>query len=623
MKNTFFPLSFLFSSLLLAPCKVMADDVIAIAEPQAFSVNGAQLTPLTLNEKLFYLVTSKTKGLILTNEKEQPVATLAGHFAQSDVLVTDSGFIVAALNNDTYGVELFRYTFANHAFFPLTTVNAASADLEAVCLSSVNDKLNLITADALGRMQQFWLEHDKNIAMRTVNVGTGQKNCQIDMMSGKVLLADENVGLWQYDNSVEAGDGRDLITLPDMAGIEGVGVFDGLTMLVSPDINAVGVLQDSTINWTTTNGDHKWETIRFTAYNDNAIVGLYDDKTESLYTVRFALPAEAEPKVSTSVRVDAYLTAFAQTDTVARFGDAADDPAIWYLTDSPEMSVILGTDKKGGLDLFDLSGKRLQHLPVGRVNNVDVRTHWQTKQGTFDIAAASNRTSRTVDIFLLDADTRTASTASKLRSNLNDLYGLCMYHSDKGELNVLVNDTDGHVERHRLTMQNGTITSRIMDTFSVPSQPEGCVADDETGMLYYGEEDEAVWIRDLNNIDATPRIIARVGGPIQDDIEGMSLFDVDGERYLIISSQGNHRYGVFSTKDHRLLGTFAIAADTDTGIDGVSETDGLESLSVSFGKRLPEGLLVVQDGHNVMPSQQQNFKLVSGSQLAEFIRQYR
>ena len=63
--------------------------------------------------------------------------------------------------------------------------------------------------------------------------------------------------------------------------------------------------------------------------------------------------------------------------------------------------------------------------------------------------------------------------------------------------------------------------------------------------------------------------------------------------------------------------------DLEKGIDGVSETDGLETMSLPFGENLPDGLLVVQDGHNVMPSQQQNFKLVSGSLLAEFIRRHR
>jgi 3-phytase len=40
-------------------------------------------------------------------------------------------------------------------------------------------------------------------------------------------------------------------------------------------------------------------------------------------------------------------------------GDAADDPAIWVHPVDPALSLVLGTDKKGGLNVFDLEGKRL------------------------------------------------------------------------------------------------------------------------------------------------------------------------------------------------------------------------------------------------------------------------
>ena len=149
------------------------------------------------------------------------------------------------------------------------------------------------------------------------------------------------------------------------------------------------------------------------------------------------------------------------------------------------------------------------------------------------------------------------------------------------------------------------------------------MADDENAMLYYGEEDAGVWKRSLDISNPEPSLIAKADGAVKDDIEGMGLFDVDGERYLIVSSQGNHRYAVYAITDNHLLGTFDIVPDLEKGIDGVSETDGLETMSQPFGENLPDGLLVVQDGHNVMPSQQQNFKLVSGSSLAEFIRRHR
>ena len=57
-------------------------------------------------------------------------------------------------------------------------------------------------------------------------------------------------------------------------------------------------------------------------------------------------------------------------------------------------------------------------------------------------------------------------------------------------------------------------------------------------------------------------------------------------------------------------------------IDGVSETDGLEISSLSFGDAFPNGVMVAQDGRNVMPSLNQNFKLVDATQIAQLIRHW-
>jgi 3-phytase len=48
-----------------------------------------------------------------------------------------------------------------------------------------------------------------------------------------------------------------------------------------------------------------------------------------------------------------------ETEPVPNMGDAADDPAIWVHPVDPALSLVLGTDKKGGLNVFDLEGNRL------------------------------------------------------------------------------------------------------------------------------------------------------------------------------------------------------------------------------------------------------------------------
>ena len=53
-----------------------------------------------------------------------------------------------------------------------------------------------------------------------------------------------------------------------------------------------------------------------------------------------------------------------ETRPVPNRDDAADDPAIWIHPLSPELSLILGTDKQGGLHLYDMDGSPLWNVPA-------------------------------------------------------------------------------------------------------------------------------------------------------------------------------------------------------------------------------------------------------------------
>ena len=58
--------------------------------------------------------------------------------------------------------------------------------------------------------------------------------------------------------------------------------------------------------------------------------------------------------------------AILETDMVDTDGDSADDPEIWIHPNELSKSRIIGTNKKGGLIVYDLQGKQQQLYPVGR-----------------------------------------------------------------------------------------------------------------------------------------------------------------------------------------------------------------------------------------------------------------
>jgi 3-phytase len=106
---------------------------------------------------------------------------------------------------------------------------------------------------------------------------------------------------------------------------------------------------------------------------------------------------------------------------------------------------------------------------------------------------------------------------------------------------------------------------------------------------------------------------------LKDDMEGIGLYKLDATRgYIVVSSQGNDSYAVFRREgDNAYIGSFAVVADAGAGIDGISETDGLEVVSASAGPGFEHGLMIAQDGRNVSPPENQNFKLVPWDRIAK------
>ena len=148
-------------------------------------------------------------------------------------------------------------------------------------------------------------------------------------------------------------------------------------------------------------------------------------------------------------------------------------------------------------------------------------------------------------------------------------------------------------------------------SFGVESQVEGCVADDELGAFYLGEETTGIW-----KFGAEPdagdagELIAPVSesGPLVGQVEGLTLAYGDGGAgYLIASSQGDSSFAVFRREgDNGYVGSFRIVSGG--GIDGTDQTDGIDVVTAGLGPSFPSGVLVAQDGEN--DGAGQNFKFV-------------
>ncbi len=341
-------------------------------------------------------------------------------------------------------------------------------------------------------------------------------------------------------------------------------------------------------------------------------------------------PAETEPADSAPTSLAeprfAVVTPSVQTEQVDSASDAADDAAIWVHPSDPERSLIITTDKtpEGGLRVYDLSGKLAQFLQDGRMNNVDVRYDFPLGGELVDIVAASERRTNEIRLYRVDPATGELENvnARAIESGVREVYGLCMYRSAQtGNFYVFVNSEDtGEVEQWELfDAGNNLIDARLVRTFRLGSQTEGCVADDQFGFVYIGEEDVAIWKYGAEPDAGEERVAidrARPNGFFDADVEGLTLYLTEnGGGYLIASSQGDGTFTVYERGgNNAFIGSFKI--EGANGIDGVSGTDGIAVTSAPLGSLFPHGVFVAQDGRRDNRDENQNFKLVDWDQIA-------
>lgn len=302
-----------------------------------------------------------------------------------------------------------------------------------------------------------------------------------------------------------------------------------------------------------------------------------------------------------------------ETEPVSTSGDSADDATLWVNPSDPSQSLIIGTNKKRGLAVYDLAGKQLQFLPDGNMNNVDHRDGFPLGAEKISLVTSSNRTNNSIGIYRINPASRRLEDVAARRILNSEAYGACMYHSRKtNKFYYIGTSKRGFVEQFELFDDGkGRVDARLTRRFKVGTQLEGCVADDELGHLYIGEETVGIWKYQAEpdaKLDRVKVDRVRGDGHIGGDVEGLTIaYGKDGKGYLIASSQSDNTYVVYQREgDNAYVKKFRIAAGN--GIDEVTNTDGIYVTTANLGPGFPRGVFIAQDGVNDKANQ--NFKLV-------------
>ncbi|MCF5043926.1 phytase [Pseudomonas sp. PA-7-1E] len=570
---------------------------------------------------------SARDGLLLLDDNGVELARFKGRFSSLDTRAAGTQSLIASLDNDRQQVLLIGLDGAGKTWGTPLYLPTRDFAVNSLCLyrdSAANLFVFLVGEEGKGEQ---WLVGNGSTLLaqaqrvRSLPLPPSAQYCQVDDAAERLVVNEQNVGWWAYPAHPEAEVKRTPVALfyDPQREAGAMALVPGGMLALDSKTAQLHLFQQVGERWVEQPSlalPGLKEPEQLVIQGRQVLVR--DDDSEQLYQGRLDWQATPVPVAP----ILAQVAALRQTEPVGRQGDAADDPAIWVHPETPAKSRVLGTNKKQGLLAYDLDGKLLQELAVGRLNNVDIRSGFKLGTHTVDLAVASNRDRNSLSLFSIDRQSGELLEAGEVPTPLKDIYGICLYQPASGELYAFANDKDGTFLQYRLSAPAGRVQGELVRQFKVDSQPEGCVADDQRQRLFIGEEDVGVWAMDARaDQPATLTSVIKVGPQLHADVEGLALYQSPARDYLVVSSQGNDSYLVLDAEPpFAVRGALRVGLNAAAGIDGASETDGLEVTAVNLGGPWNQGMLVVQDGRKRMPEQAQNFKFVPWAEVSRALK---
>ena len=573
-------------------------------------------------------------GIWLLDTQGNHLARHSGNFYSLDVHAQGDQLLIATTQASSQQPTLLHTTASDLQVQQQLLLPGTSYRIENVCLyQDESQNLHLFVVGEEGMGDQWLIGNPSGLLdtaahVRSLRLPPESEHCAVDDQQHLLYVSEENVGIWAYGAHPEAEQSRQPVDMVAPFGdlqhmVAGLAAVPGGLLALDANARQLHAYRLTEDGWESLepvalDGTVEPERIAVRSADGHNDLLLVDGDDGRLYQTRIAWPVSAAPAVAELP----VLLPTVQTDPIPSPGDAADDPAIWLHPSDPAASRVLGTDKRNGLAVYDLDGQQLQYLPLGRLNNVDVRHGFQLGERRIDLAVASNRDHNSLHVFAIDPANGHLSELGQITTQLGEIYGLCMGQNAGGAMYAIANDKDGRFVQYRLDGQQGELNGTLVREFAVASQPEGCVVDDLRQRLFIGEEGEAVWALDAGEDGSTEmtRVIS-VDGPIEADIEGLAIYQHPEHPRLVISSQGNDSYVVVDAQPpYQLRGSFRIGLNSQLGIDGVSETDGLEVTSANLGGQWSQGMLMVQDGRKRLPEGNQNYKYVPWQSIADALQ---
>lgn len=294
----------------------------------------------------------------------------------------------------------------------------------------------------------------------------------------------------------------------------------------------------------------------------------------------------------------------------------ADDPAIWVNPQDPARSLIVGTDKGGGLYVFDLQGRLVQRIQgLQRPNNVDIEYGFRLGNRQVDIAVATERGAQRLRIYAIEGRRlREIGHPEGTRVFVGEEgdralpMGIALYRRPRdGAIFAIVSRKSGPEEGYLWQYQlvpdrNGKVSLRkvrAFGRFSGDGEIEAVAVDDALGYVYYA--DERFGIRKYHADPAHPRaaeelaVFGRSG--FEGDREGIAIYPTGTRTGYILCVDQRPDNSVVYLYPREGRGQDPHAHDPAVAIiySAADETDGLEVTARALRTPFARGMLVMMN----------------------------
>jgi 3-phytase len=558
-------------------------------------------------------------SLSLIDGRGDEAASMVVRGTHLDSRPTTLGALAVVFDENEQRVVLLDVNLAKRRIDASTPLPRQPFSVESLCLYRDRQQLDhlfLIGRDGLA--EQWLLSGLEPRLLRHLALPPESEHCRVDDRNHTLYVSEKSFGVWAYQADGEGVPVRKLVAARRPYG------------RLTGGAGALAVLPDGLAVLDTKGENLSLFSMRQGQWNLNRTLEVED--ADQLLTTSGLLSIRSRgswltgplwwPFTNRSTATPLPMVqAQNETTPVAQRGDSADDPALWIDITDHSRSRVLVTDKKQGLLSYDLQGRQQQFLAVGRVNNVDVRQRVRLDGRSVDLALATQRDENTLVVFEIDTKGNLRD-AAHIPTNQKNIYGICLYQPPKGGLEVFVNDKSGTYVQYAITVDGDRYTGTELRRFNMKGLAEGCVVDDRRQRLFIAEEDHGIWTLAADaSIADQPHSVLPVGQHLSADVEGLAIYQGQQANYLIASSQGDSSFAVLdASPPFAYHGSFRIGINTEQGIDGVSDTDGLAASGLDFGGAYAEGLLIVQDGYKRLPDAAQNFKYVPWRDIAQALR---